>query len=105
MRTPASLLQRLQQETDEESWSRFVRLYLPLICDWGRQLGVQDSDVADLSQEVFILLLRKLPEFRFEQQKRFRHWLRAVTVNKLRELCRRRGLPRAGAGAELAVLA
>jgi RNA polymerase sigma-70 factor (ECF subfamily) len=48
--------------------------------------------VADLSQEVFTLLLHKLPEFRYDRNGSFRGWLRTVTRNKLRELCRRRNL-------------
>jgi RNA polymerase sigma-70 factor (ECF subfamily) len=90
MKTPVSLLRRLREAPDQEAWSRFVQLYLPLVCYWGRQYGLQDSDVADLSQEVFALLLRKLPEFCHDQRRSFRAWLRAVTLNKWRELCRRR---------------
>jgi RNA polymerase sigma-70 factor (ECF subfamily) len=92
-KTPVSLLERLQQGHDQDSWDRFVRLYLPLVCYWGRQVGLQDADVADLAQEVFLLLLDKLPEFRYDRTRSFRHWLRRVTLNKRRELCRRRGLP------------
>ncbi len=100
METPVSLLQRLRHAPTPEAWSRFVQLYLPLICYWGRQSGLQDSDVADLSQEVFALLLEKLPEFAYDQHKSFRNWLRTVTLNKWRELCRRRGLA-AGAASVL----
>jgi hypothetical protein len=59
MKTPVSLLERLQSSPNQETWSRFVLLYLPLICYWGREAGLQDSDVADLSQEVFTLLLHR----------------------------------------------
>jgi RNA polymerase sigma-70 factor (ECF subfamily) len=90
MKTPVSLLQRLRESPDPEAWSRFVHLYLPLVCYWGRLYGLQDADVADLSQEVFALLLRKLPEFCHDGHGSFRAWLRAVTLNKWRELCRRR---------------
>jgi RNA polymerase sigma-70 factor (ECF subfamily) len=93
MKTPASLLQRLRQAPDQESWSRFVQLYLPLICYWGRGAGLQDADVADLSQEVLTVLFRTLPAFDYDRHKSFRHWLRTVTLNKLRELRRRRRVP------------
>jgi RNA polymerase sigma-70 factor (ECF subfamily) len=88
--TPASLLQRLRTAADADAWSRLVHLYLPLVCSWGRHWGLQDADVADLSQEVFTQLYRKLPEFEYDARKSFRHWLRTVTLNKWRELARRR---------------
>lgn len=70
-----------------------VRLYTPLICYWGRRVGLQEQDAAELAQEVFILLLRKLPEFNYDHKQSFRGWLRTVTLNKWREQCRRRQLP------------
>jgi RNA polymerase sigma-70 factor (ECF subfamily) len=108
MKTPVSLLQRLKQSSDGEAWSRFVELYLPFVCYWARRAGLQDADVADLSQEVFTLLYRKMPEFRYDEHKSFRAWLRAVTLNKWRELRRRGGLPvgtMAGNGATLESIA
>jgi RNA polymerase sigma-70 factor (ECF subfamily) len=108
MKTPVSLLQRLQQGADSATWSRFVELYLPFVCYWGRRSGLQDADVADLSQEVFTLLYQKLPAFQYDQHKSFRSWLRTVTLNKWRELTRRGRLPvgtAAGEGDNLEALA
>lgn len=90
MKTPASLLERLHQAGDQEAWSRLVELYLPLVCYWARRAGLQDADVADLSQEVFAILYRTLPNFEYDGSKSFRNWLRTVTLNKWRELQRRR---------------
>jgi RNA polymerase sigma-70 factor (ECF subfamily) len=87
--TPLSLLQRLRQPHDRAAWDWFVRLYTPLLYYWARRMGLQESDAADLVQEVFALLLRKLPEFRYEQGRSFRGWLHTVLVNKYRELRRR----------------
>lgn len=103
MKTPASLLHRLRTTPDPASWSRLVQIYLPFVCYWGRRSGLQEADVADLAQEVFTLLYQKLPDFTYDQQKSFRNWLRTVTLNKLRELRRRRTTP-AGNDALLANL-
>jgi RNA polymerase sigma-70 factor (ECF subfamily) len=51
---------------------------------------MQEADAADLVQEVFIILVRKLPDFEYDPGKGFRHWLRTVTLNKWREILRRR---------------
>ncbi len=88
--TSASLLERLRQPEQPAAWERFVELYAPLLYDWARRRGLQESDAADLIQEVFTLLLQKLPEFSYDRHGSFRAWLRTVTLNKWRELQRRR---------------
>jgi RNA polymerase sigma-70 factor (ECF subfamily) len=85
MKTPVSLLERLRQPGDREAWDRFVELYTPLIFHWARRAGSPPQDAADLVQEVFVLLLQKLPQFHYEPGKSFRAWLHTVTVNKWRE--------------------
>jgi RNA polymerase sigma-70 factor, ECF subfamily len=82
--TPVSLLERLRQPFDPEAWARFVALYTPLIFAWGRGVGLQESDAADLVQEVFVTLLQVLPTFSYDRRHSFRRWLRAVTLNKWR---------------------
>lgn len=93
--TPISLLERLKQPAETQAWDRFVELLAPVIYAWTRRLGLKETDAADLIQEVFLLLLQKLPEFRYDPHKSFRAWLRTVTLNKFRGLSRRRPLPRA----------
>jgi RNA polymerase sigma-70 factor, ECF subfamily len=89
--TSASLLHRLQSPKSDGAWRRFVELYTPLLLAWARAAGVPESDTPDLLQDVFALLWRKLPEFRYDPQRgRFRGWLRTVTLNRWRELARRR---------------
>jgi RNA polymerase sigma-70 factor (ECF subfamily) len=92
-RTPASLLQRLRQPDPQEAWGRFVELFTPLIYYWSRRLGLQQQDAADLVQDVFTLLLQKLPSFSYDEHRSFRGWLRTVTLNKWRDRCRRRAVP------------
>jgi RNA polymerase sigma-70 factor (ECF subfamily) len=88
--TPASLLQRISgPDGSPADWDRFVRLFTPLLHYWARRLTLQESDAADLVQDVFLVLARKLPRFQYDRTKSFRSWLRSVTVNKWRESCRR----------------
>jgi RNA polymerase sigma-70 factor (ECF subfamily) len=89
--TPASLLERLHRPDERAAWERFVDLYTPLIYYWARRAGLQPSDAADLVQDVFTVLVKKLPEFTYDRQKSFRGWLRTVTLNKWCENHRRRG--------------
>lgn len=88
--TPVSLLQRLHSQPDETDWSRFVELYTPLIYYWVCQMGFKDADAADLMQDIFLLLLDKLPRFEYQPERSFRAWLRVVCQNRCRDFLRRK---------------
>jgi RNA polymerase sigma-70 factor, ECF subfamily len=96
--TSSSLLERLRQPDAQEAWTRFVRLYTPLLFYWARHtLHLQVQDAADLVQEVFTALLQKLPRFVYDQNGSFRGWLRSVLLNTWRNNQRRPALPLDGA--------
>jgi RNA polymerase sigma-70 factor, ECF subfamily len=99
--TPVSLLQRLRQPAAQDAWSRFVELYTPLMYAWARRCGPNETDAADLVQDVFAHLVTKLPEFHYDRSRSFRGWLRIVLVNKWRDRHRARqnALPTAGSAA------
>src|SRR5262245_50882457 len=91
--TSVSLLERLRQQVDLDiNWKRFVQLYTPLLYHWARKLDLAETDAADLVQDVFVLLVQKLPEFVYDRGKSFRGWLRTVMINKWREQHRRRAV-------------
>ena len=92
MKTPASLLERLKRLEDREAWERFVRLYAPLMSRWAQGLGLSESAASDLVQDVFLVLVQKLPEFQYDRSGCFRAWLKTVTLNKWRERHRRERL-------------
>ena len=91
--TPASLLERLRNPGEADAWRRFVQLYTPLLYYWAQRLGVQGQAVADLVQDVFVVLVQQMPQFQYDPAKRFRGWLWTILVNKFREKYRRRQLP------------
>jgi RNA polymerase sigma-70 factor (ECF subfamily) len=94
--TPVSLLERLRRLGDAAAWARFVHLYSPLMFFWARRAGLQEADAADLVQDVFTLLLGKMPSFVDRPGESFRAWLRTVLTNKLREQRRRQAAAQAG---------
>ena len=98
--TSMSLLERLRrmddgevQSLDEDAWQQFVGLYTPLLLSWARKVCFQEQDAVDLLQDVFSVLVRKLPSFVYQRGKSFRSWLRTVTLNKWRERCRTNKAP------------
>jgi RNA polymerase sigma-70 factor (ECF subfamily) len=90
--TSESLLFRLQDQAtpDNDAWNRFVHIYTPLIFFWARKTGMAQSDASDLVQDVLTLVFQKLPDFKYDSSRSFRGWLRTVTLNKYRELLRRK---------------
>jgi RNA polymerase sigma-70 factor, ECF subfamily len=94
--TPSSLLLRLKQSDAETAWRRFVDLYTPLLFYWARHAGLRSPDDADVVQEVFALLVQKLPDFEYDPRRSFRGWLHTVMRNRLCELQRRCSVPRGG---------
>jgi RNA polymerase sigma-70 factor (ECF subfamily) len=90
--TPRSLLQRLRTPGDAKSWECFVELYTPLLFFWAHRAGLRNADAADVVQDVFTVLVRKLPEFEYDPSKCFRNWLRTLTINKCRDALRKRAV-------------
>jgi RNA polymerase sigma-70 factor (ECF subfamily) len=84
--TPVSLLEKLRQPNPQDAWTRFVQLYTPLFYHWARQrFRLSGPDLEDFVQEVFTLLLQKLPDFQYHAGNRFRAWLWTVSLNKYRQ--------------------
>jgi RNA polymerase sigma-70 factor (ECF subfamily) len=89
--TSASFLERLRDQPDEASWQRLVAMYTPLIHGWLRRQAALAADADDLCQEVLTVVVRRLPDFHHNQRRgAFRHWLRSITINCVRDFWRAR---------------
>jgi RNA polymerase sigma-70 factor (ECF subfamily) len=96
--TRLSLLGRLQQQAPEDAgaWQEFVRYYGPKIDAWGRRWGLQDADVADVTQAVLIKLATKMRTFVYQSGGSFRGWLKTLARHAWSDFVAERR--RAGAG-------
>ncbi len=84
--TSASLLDRVRDRGDAASWQTLVEIYTPMIRGWLKRHSGLDQDSEDVIQDVLAVVVRRIPEFRREPRVgAFRAWLRAITVNCLRE--------------------
>lgn len=101
--TSISMLQRLQQADDPDTWNRLVALYAPLLRSWLQKYDVQATDTDDLMQEVLMAVSSDLPTFEHSGRPgAFRAWLRSMMVNRLRNFWRARGRrPLARGGSDL----
>jgi RNA polymerase sigma-70 factor (ECF subfamily) len=87
--TSLSLLDALRTAPSNDSWQRLVDIYNPLIRGWIHRQGMSDQDADDVTQEVFVVVMRRLKEFERQPQiGAFRSWLRTITVNCLRDYWR-----------------
>jgi len=94
MSTTSSSLLAGAQADDDESWTRIVGLYAPLVLWWCRRRGLLDQDAQDVIQEVFKATFGRIKAFKKDGQPgAFRRWLCSVTRNKISDHYRRSSLP------------
>ena len=86
--TSLTLLERLRGR-ERDGWFRFCRIYGPLVYAWGRNAGLQSADAADVVQDVFLVVARRIHEFQRLEQRNFRNWLWTICHNILQAWYRR----------------
>jgi RNA polymerase sigma-70 factor (ECF subfamily) len=85
LRTRPSLLIRIRDAQDRRAWEQFVEIYAPLIFGYATRHGLQESDAADLTQEVLGRVHTAIRKFDYDPQKgKFRGWLLTLTQNALK---------------------
>jgi RNA polymerase sigma-70 factor (ECF subfamily) len=88
--THISLLRELEGASRSEAWAAFHARYRDVILRWCRGRGVPRDCAEDLTQDVFLLLAQRLPQYHHEPDRgRFRSWLQAVVHNVVTDFWRR----------------
>ena len=101
--TSVSLIDRARR-LEPEAWRRLCAVYGPLVYRWARVAGLQESDAADVGQEVFRTVAARIEAFDHSGPgATFRGWLRVITRNKIGDAIRKlQGHP-AGRGGTTAI--
>ena len=86
--TRLTLLEKIRDRHDEQSWEDFVDTYRPYLYSICRQMNVEHYDAEELTQDVLVKLWEKLPEFQYSKNGRFRGWLCRVTGNAVKNFFR-----------------
>jgi RNA polymerase sigma factor (sigma-70 family) len=73
--TSASLLEKVRDVGDEAAWWRFYAFYAPLIVGFCLRRGCSHAMAQDVLQETMGILLRKMPSFTYDPNRRFRSYL------------------------------
>jgi RNA polymerase sigma-70 factor (ECF subfamily) len=89
--TRRTLLERLRDLDDHDSWQEFFDTYWKLIYCAAVKAGLSDSEAEDAVQETIIGVARRMPEFRYEPGVcSFKGWLMHVTRRRIIDHLRKR---------------
>jgi RNA polymerase sigma-70 factor (ECF subfamily) len=89
--TRQSLLSRLKDWNDQESWKVFFDTYWRLIYKAAVKSGLTDAEAQDVVQETVISVLKSMPSFEYDAEKgSFKTWLLRLTGWRIIDQLRKR---------------
>ncbi len=89
--TRLSLLSRLRDWDDRESWEDFFNTYWKLICNVALKSGLNDAEAQEVVQETVITVAKRIPQFRYDPAKgSFKGWLLKTTQWRINDQFRKR---------------
>ena len=93
--TRYSLLSRLQNWDDQESWKDFFDTYWRLIYSFALKSGLTDAEAEDVVQETIISVAKNIQKFKRDRERgTFKGWLRNLTRWRIGDQLRKRTLGR-----------
>ena len=90
-KTRETLLEKIRDKHDDDSWEDFAyyyRKYIYMLC---RRMNVNHHDSEEIIQKVLLNSWKALPDFKYNKNKNFRGWLCRVTKNCVNEFFRYTG--------------
>src|SRR5258707_1162151 len=89
--TRQSLLSRLKDRKDENSWKVFFDTYWKFIYNVGIKSGLSQHEAQDVVQETVISVIKAMPSFSYDPANgSFKQWLLQLTSWRVRDQLRRR---------------
>lgn len=96
--TRTSLLHRLKQWEDQESWHDFFNTYWRLIYGAAVKAGLNDAEAQDVVQDTVIAVAKKIEDFKYDPAlDSFKGWLLYLTRKRIALHYRKRERDRGGA--------
>ncbi len=91
IRTRRSLLSRLRDWDDGESWRDFFDIYGRFIYRIAHKSGLNDSEAQDVVQETLIAVAKQMPGFKYDPAiGSFKGWLHQITRRRVVDHLRKR---------------
>ena len=89
--TNYSLISRVKDLADGESWAEFLAIYQPVVFRMAQRRGLQDADAQDVMQQVFLSMARSIEGWTGgDGQPPFRAWLTTIARNAITKSLSRR---------------
>src|SRR5438093_10709418 len=89
--TRDSLLSRLKNREDQESWQDFFHTYWKLVYGVAIKAGLTDQEAQEAVQETVITVARRIPEFKYDPATcSFKTWLLNLTRWRIIDQIRKR---------------
>lgn len=89
--TRKSLLGRLKDWQDEDSWQEFSKIYQRLILDSARRAGLTNVEAQEVVQETLLSVAKKIAGFNYDANAgSFRSWLLQITRRRIVDQFRKR---------------
>ncbi len=89
--TRQSLLERLRDSADDESWRAFFETYWRLIYFTGIKAGLTEVEAQDLVQDTIISVFKSMEDFHYARQNgSFKNWLLGLTRWRIIDQFRKR---------------
>ena len=93
-RTPVtrkSLLVRLKNWHDEQSWAEFAKIYERLIFDTALRAGLGNEEAKEVVQETLLTVAKKMAGFNYDPRLgSFKNWLMQITRRRIVDQFRKR---------------
>ena len=89
--TRQSLLSRLKNLDDHESWRNFFDTYWRLIHGLALKSGLTNAEAEDVVQETLLAVAKEMPNFKYDPARgAFKGWLLEITRRRIANQVRRR---------------
>src|SRR5687767_8483394 len=103
--TRTSLLRRLKQWEDQESWRDFFNTYWKLIYGTAVKAGLNDAEAQDVVQDTVIAVAKKIEDFKYDPAlDSFKGWLLYLTRKRIALHYRKRERERRGSAGDAEVM-
>jgi RNA polymerase sigma factor (sigma-70 family) len=96
--TRASLLGRLKDCDDQESWAEFYDIYSELIYRVALMAGLSHTEAQEVLQETMIRLAKQMQEFKYDPTRSFKGWLLHEASYRIKDQFRKRHPERQAVG-------
>jgi RNA polymerase sigma factor (sigma-70 family) len=98
LQTRLSLLVRLKQMDDQQSWQEFVDIYGRLLYSFAARSGLTPEEADEAVQETLISVARTMPGFKYDPSVcSFKSWLRHLAQKRIADQFRKRPAARVSA--------